>query len=96
MDTPECEAVYDRLCFEINKVINFYNFSNENDVERMYLLGGGVEIPQLLDVVVRSFPIPLELATMVMPPDMIELDNGGSYTMAIASLLEGEASGNGA
>ncbi len=96
LDAPECEAVYDRLCFEINKVINFYNFSNENDVERMYLLGGGVEIPQLLDVVVRAFPIPLELATMVMPPEMMELDNGGSYTMAIASLLEGEASINGA
>ena len=91
LDEPECEAFYDRLCFEINKVINFYNFSNAEDVERMYLLGGGVEIPQLMDVVVRSFPIPLETAVMVMPPDIQELDKVGEFALAIASMLEGEA-----
>ena len=91
LDTPECEAVYDRLCFEINKVINFYNFSNENDVERMYLLGGGVEIPQLMDVVMRSFPIPLETVAMVMPPDMQQVQGVASYALAIAAMIEGEA-----
>lgn len=91
LDTPECEAVYDRLCFEINKVINFYNFSNENDVERMYLLGGGVEIPQLMDVVIRSFPIPLETVAMVMPPDMQQVSGVASYALAIAAMIEGEA-----
>ncbi|MDO4806737.1 MAG: pilus assembly protein PilM [Coriobacteriales bacterium] len=91
LDSPECEAVYDRLCFEINKVINFYNFSNEDDVERMYLLGGGVEIAQLMEVVTRSFPIPLETAIMVMPPDIQKLSKVGSFALAIAALLEGEA-----
>ena len=91
LDEPECEAFYDRLCFEINKVINFYNFSNAEDVERMYLLGGGTEIPQLMDVVIRSFPIPLELATMVMPPDFQDLPKVGSYGLSVAGLLEGEA-----
>ena len=96
LDSPECMAVYDRLCFEINKVINFYNFSNADDVERMYLLGGGVEIPQLMDVVMQSFPIPLETAIMVMPPDIQKLDKVGSFALAIASLLEGEAIRRGA
>ena len=96
LDAPECEAVYDRLCFEINKVINFYNFSNADDVERMYLSGGGVEIPQLMEVVMRSFPIPLETTAMVMPPDIIELSKVGSFTMAIASMMEGEANSRGA
>lgn len=91
LDTPECEAVYDRLCFEINKVVNFYNFSNAEDVERMYLLGGGVEIPQLMEVVTRSFPIPLETAIMVMPPDIQKLDKVGEFSLAIAGMLEGEA-----
>lgn len=91
LDTPECEAVYDRMCFEINKVINFYNFSNESDVERMYLLGGGIEIPQLMDVIIRAFPIPLETAVMVVPDDIQQLDNVGTYALAIAALLEGEA-----
>ena len=96
LDEPECEAVYDRLCFEINKVINFYNFSNADDVERMYVSGGGVEIPQLMEVVVRSFPIPLETTAMVMPPDIVQLSKVGSFTMAIASMMEGEASLRGA
>lgn len=91
LDTPECMAVYDRICFEINKVINFYNFSNDSDVERMYLLGGGVEIPQLMEIITRSFPIPLETVIMVMPGDIQQLPNVGPYALAIASLLEGEA-----
>lgn len=91
LDSPECEAIYDRLCFEINKVINFYNFSNADDVERMYLMGGGVEIPQLMDVVVRSFPIPLETVVMVMPPDIQQLEKTASFGLAIAGMLEGEA-----
>lgn len=96
LDSAECHAVYDRLCFEINKVINFYNFSNDEDVERMYLLGGGVQIPQLMEVVIQAFPIPLETAIMVMPPDIQELEKVGSYALAIAGLLEGEAIRRGA
>ncbi|MDO4798029.1 MAG: pilus assembly protein PilM [Coriobacteriales bacterium] len=91
LDMPECEGFYDRLCFEINKVINFYNFSNAEDVERMYLMGGGVEIPQLMDVVVRSFPIPLETVIIVMPPEVQKLEKIASYGLAIAGMLEGEA-----
>jgi type IV pilus assembly protein PilM len=96
LDSPECQAVYDQLCFEINKVINFYNFSNAEDVERMYLLGGGVEIEQLMDVVIRTFPIPLETAAMVMPPDIQNIPGVAAYTLAIAAMLEGEAVKRGA
>ncbi|MBO7674980.1 MAG: pilus assembly protein PilM [Atopobiaceae bacterium] len=91
LESEECEAVYDRMCFEINKVINFYNFSNESDVERIYLLGGGVEIEPLMDVVTQSFPIPLETTVMVVPSDMQQLSNVGTFTLAIAAMLEGEA-----
>ena len=96
LDSPECQAVYDQLCFEINKVINFYNFSNAEDVERMYLLGGGVEIKQLMDVVVRTFPIPLETVAMVMPPDIQNLPGVGTFALATAAMLEGEAVKRGA
>ena len=96
LDSPECEAVYDRMCFEINKVINFYNFSNSDDVERIYLLGGGVEIPQLMNMITSSFPIPLETIAMVMPPDMQQLSKVGSFALAIAGMLEGEAMHRGA
>jgi type IV pilus assembly protein PilM len=96
LDSPECESVYDRLCFEINKVINFYNFSNEDDVERMCLLGGGVEIPQLMDVVMRSFPIPVKTAADIMPTEMREASKVNSYALAIASMFEGEAKLRGA
>lgn len=91
LNSPECEAFYDRLCFEISKIINFYNFSNNDDVERMYLLGGGVEIPQLMDVVTRSFPMPLETVIMVMPPEAQMLPKASSHALAIAAMLEGEA-----
>lgn len=49
LDTPECMAVCDRICVEVNKVVNFYNFSNrDKDIDRMYLMGGGARIPQLV------------------------------------------------
>jgi type IV pilus assembly protein PilM len=96
LDSVECMRVYDQLCFEINKVINFYNFSNADNVERMYLLGGGIEIKQLYDVIVASFGIPLETAVMVLPPEMQNVEKVGTYTLAIAAMLEGEAVKRGA
>lgn len=96
LDLPECEAVYDRLCFEINKVINFYSFSNGEDVECMYILGGGSEIPQLMDVMRRSFDIPLHMASAVLPPDMGSVSGVGAVALAVAALLEGEAIARGA
>ena len=96
LDSVECMRVYDQLCFEINKVINFYNFSNADNVERMYLLGGGIEIKQLFDVIVASFGIPLETAVMVLPPEMQNIEKVGTYTLAIAAMLEGEAVKRGA
>ena len=96
LDLPECEAVYDRLCFEINKVINFYSFSNGEDVECMYVLGGGSEIPQLMDVMRRSFDIPLHMASKVLPPDMAGVAGIDAVALAVAGLLEGEAIARGA
>ena len=96
LDLPECEAVYDRLCFEINKVINFYSFSNGEDVERMYVLGGGSQIPQLMEVMRRSFDIPLHLVTKTLPPDIAQNEGVGAVALAVAGLLEGEAIARGA
>ena len=96
LDLPECEAVYDRLCFEISKVINFYNFSNQEDVEHMYVLGGGSEIPQLMDVMRRSFDIPLDSVSKIMPAGIGEVQGIGAVALAVAGLLEGEAIARGA
>lgn len=96
LDLPECEAVYDRLCFEINKVINFYNFSNQADVEYMYVLGGGSQIKQLMDVMERSFDIPLGYASEVLPPELASEPGIGAVALAVAGLLEGEAIAHGA
>lgn len=96
LDLPECEAVYDRLCFEINKVINFYSFSNGEDVERMYVLGGGSQIPQLMDVMRRSFDIPLHQVSKVLPDDISQVEGVGAVALAVAGMLEGEAIARGA
>ena len=96
LDLPECEAVYDRLCFEISKVINFYNFSNQEDVEHMYVLGGGSEIPQLMDVMRRSFDIPLDSANKMLPHDISGVEGVGAVALAVAGMLEGEAIARGA
>ena len=96
LDLPECEAVYDRLCFEISKVINFYSFSNQEEIERMFVLGGGSEIPQLMDVMRRSFDIPLESVSAIMPAEMARVKGIGSMALAAAAVLEGEAIARGA
>ena len=62
----------------------------------MCLLGGGVEIPQLMDVVMRSFPIPVKTAADIMPTEMREASKVNSYALAIASMFEGEAKLRGA
>lgn len=97
LDAPACQAIYDRLCVDVGKVVNFYNFSNPGgDVERMYLLGGGAEIPQLVATVRDSFPIPVDRADALLPPETRGQANASVCALAVAGMLAGEEMRRGA
>lgn len=92
LDTPECQAIYDRFALEVNKVVNFYNFNNpDRDIEQMYFLGGGAQIPQLTRVITEAVSVPAEGAEFLLPPEAKGCDNSLVCTLAIAGVLEGEA-----
>lgn len=91
LDTPEAHAVYDRLDFEVIKVINFYNFSNpDGDISAIYLLGGGSEIVQLVDSMRESLDIPILSIEQLLPPDMQGVPDSASCALAIAGMIAGE------
>ncbi len=91
LDTPQAHAVYDRLNFEIIKVINFYNFSNpDGDVSCIYLLGGGSEIMQLVDSMRESFDIPIRPIEELLPPDVVGNVDSAACALAIAGMIAGE------
>jgi type IV pilus assembly protein PilM len=94
LDSPECHAVYDRLVFEISKVINFYNFSNQGrDIESIYLLGGGAAIPQLITAMGEGFDYPVWLVNSLLPDKVHGLEQASVCALAYAGLLVGEAIG---
>lgn len=92
MDSPECQAVYDRLCVEVNKVINFYNFSNpDKDVKAIYLLGGGSEIVQLDLALADAINIPVWSVESLLPEQARGQKGCFVCALAVAAMLEGEA-----
>ena len=92
MDLPECQAVYDRLALEVSKVVNFYNFSSQDkDVEQMFFLGGGAQIPQLTQTIANAVDVPVLPAASLLPRAASAQDNAPVCTLAVAALLEGEA-----
>lgn len=102
LDTPECRAVCDRICVEVNKVVNFYNFSNrDKDIQRMYIMGGGAQVPQLVVALRDAVGIPVLSVTELMggggAPSGAELAHGTAglapqYALAYACMREGEVS----
>lgn len=92
LDTPEAQAVYDRLDFEVIKVINFYNFSNpDGDIAAIYLLGGGSEIEQLVSSMRESIDdIPIYSIDDLLPADVVGNEDSAACALAIAGMIAGE------
>lgn len=96
LNSEQCEAIYERMVFEVSKVINFYNFSNQVDVERMYLLGTGVSIDPLISAMGEGFDQPVYLSTSLMGEQLRNDPNAALGARAYAALLAGEANVHGA
>ncbi|MCH3943666.1 MAG: pilus assembly protein PilM [Atopobiaceae bacterium] len=92
LDSVECQQVYDRICIEVNKVVNFYNFSNpDKDIEALYLLGGGAQIPQLASALGSAISVPIESVSKLLPIEAADQPNSPVCALAIAAMLEAEA-----
>ena len=92
LDSDACQAVYDRLAIEVSKVVNFYNFSSQDkDVEQMYFLGGGAQIPQLTNTISQAIDVTSLGAAALLPKEAAGAENAPICTLAIGGLLEGEA-----
>lgn len=96
LDTQQCQAVYERLVFEISKVINFYNFSNpDTDIKGIYLSGGGASIDQLVMTMAEGIDFPIWLINTLLPDEVRTSENAAVCSLAYAGLVAGEASING-
>jgi type IV pilus assembly protein PilM len=97
LDTPECSAVYERLVFEISKVVNFYNYSNpDQQIASIYLAGEGSAIPQLVEKVDQSFDYPVLPIGTMLGAEGSQQENASVCALAYAGLLlaEGKQNGN--
>ena len=92
LDSPECQAVYDRLAIEISKVVNFYNFSSQDhEVEHMYFLGGGGQIAQLTGTVAGAISVPSSPVAQLFGETFAGEENLPTCALAVGGLFEGEA-----
>jgi type IV pilus assembly protein PilM len=91
LDTPEAQAVCERICVEVNKVVNFYNFSNrDKDIDRMYLMGGGSQIPQLVRALVEAVDMEV-LPSSALVDQSVARSIESQHMLSYACMLEGEA-----
>lgn len=88
LETLEVEAVYDRLIFELSKVINFYSFSNpDREISAVYLAGEGAELVQLVERVAQSIDYPVWLVNSLMGDEAAHTINASTCALAYASML---------
>ena len=91
LNDESCVSIYEQLCVEITKVINFYNFSNrEYDLTHIYLMGGGAAILPLELAVRDSFDIEVDGIEVLLPQEAQNSENVRAGALAYAALLCGE------
>lgn len=91
LNDESCVSIYEQLCVEITKVINFYNFSNrEYDLTHIFLMGGGGAIKQLEEAICESFDIQVDGIEALFPPEMQDVEHVRAGALAYAALLCGE------
>lgn len=91
LNDESCVSIYEQLCVEITKVINFYNFSNrEYDLTHIYLMGGGGAIKPLEDAIRESFDIEVSGIEKLFPQEAQGVEHIRAGALAYASMLCGE------
>ena len=91
LNDESCVSIYEQLCVEITKVINFYNFSNrEYELTHIFLMGGGGAIRPLEDAIRDSFDIDVDGIEMLFPSEAQGVENIRAGALAYASMLCGE------
>ncbi len=92
LDDPECLALCDRFALEVQKVVNFYNFSNpEREIGQLFFLGGGARIPQLTKAISESISVPTASIDEILPKGAHGDENAPVCALAVAGVLEGES-----
>lgn len=96
LESRECMAVFERLVFEVSKVVNFYSFSHpETTINNVYLAGGGACIDALVSLIAESFDTPVWLVNSLMSDEAKTSSSAVVCSLAYAGLIAGEASING-
>ena len=91
LNDESCVSIYEQLCVEVTKVINFYNFSNrEYDLAHIYLMGGGGAIKPLEDAIRESFDIEVDGIEMLFPREAQDAEDIRTGALAYAAMLCGE------
>ncbi len=92
LDEQECLDLYERIAIEVNKVVNFYNFSNRSmDIQNMYLLGGGANIKPLVTTLEEQVNVKVSSIADILPASFRGSDELSTCALAVAAMLEGEA-----
>ncbi len=92
LDSAQCQTVYEQFAIEVSRVVNFYNFNTpDQNIEQMYFLGGGAQIPQLTTQIADAVSIPAYSIDVLLPPEAQGQESGPISALAVAAMLEGEA-----
>jgi type IV pilus assembly protein PilM len=92
LEEQECMDLYERIAIEVNKVVNFYNFSNRSmDIDTMYLLGGGANITSLVKTLEEQVNVKVASIAEILPASFRGSHELETCALAVAGMLEGEA-----
>ena len=86
LDHPRCAQIYEHIAVEALKLVNFYRFTyRQNQLEGVYLIGGGAEIAPLGRLLEETLDLPVRPAAALFPGG-----TGGGVWASAAGLVLGE------
>ena len=93
LEHPHCMELYEHIAVEALKLVNFYHFTyRQNQLEGIYLIGGGAEIAPLCSILENSLGLPILPVTDFMPDieDKTQAKCAFVCAMGLVADLEGE------
>lgn len=93
LQDPRCVEIYENIAVEVLKVINFYHFTyRQNQLEGVYLVGGGAEIEPLRRLLEETLNLPA-LPVGALLPGGEKREYGATFAGAAGLMAEPEKEG---
>lgn len=89
LEHPRCMEIYEHIAVEVLKLVNFYHFTyRQNQLNGVYLIGGGAGIGPLRHVLEETLGLPALPVDQLLPPTDGKVHDLSTFACAAGLIIE--------